>query len=608
MEIFIKIKENKDKVKKIVNNIKFMFRYSWNTAKNRYIFSVAYIILNVCQPFFVMIVPKYIIDELTETKRWNVFINLLVLLIIGNIVFACIRLVLSYFNRKSAMKTYAKYSMFYSKIWATMDYETLEDAKALDLMGLAAENAHPVHFIDSVISGLVTNIIQLAGYVYIVSSLHPLMIVVILVISLLSSQVTKIREKLGYKVQPFFVNMQRKLTYLFKSMIRLDHAKEVRINNASEWIEEKYAIVGNESTNLFRSYQKKQLKLNLVDCLLSFLQICTLYGYSAYRLFLGQVTLGSFQLYLNAVSFFTSSIKELISRFHSLATLSKYVDDYKKCRNLTTPLYEKQKICSPVERTSHESKIEFVNVSFKYPNTQKYALKNVSIRIKTGERLSVVGYNGAGKTTFIKLICRLYEPTEGKILFNGQDISELNYDDYREKISVVFQDFAMFDFSIQENIVLNRRLDIDLLKRSVQDSGLSGKLSELKNGLDTVIGKNLFADGVDLSGGETQKVASARAYYKNADVVILDEPTAALDPIAENQLYERFNNIITNKTAIYISHRLASVRFCDTIAVFCDGIIAEMGTFQELMSQNGIFTDMYLKQSQYYVEDATNEN
>ncbi len=212
----------------------------------------------------------------------------------------------------------------------------------------------------------------------------------------------------------------------------------------------------------------------------------------------------------------------------------------------------------------------------------------------------MVGINGAGKTTFIKLLCRLYEPTEGVILYNGTDISEIRYDEYVRLLSVVFQDFRLLAFTMEENVVLNQSSDRGKVLEAIRKSGLEDKLERLPKGLDTNVGKDFDEEGVEFSGGEGQKLVTARAYYKDAPIVVLDEPTSALDPISENAVYQRFHEIMEDKTAIFISHRLASTRFCDRVAVFAGGKIVECGTHEQLMEQEGLYRQMFLKQAEYY--------
>ena len=246
--------------------------------------------------------------------------------------------------------------------------------------------------------------------------------------------------------------------------------------------------------------------------------------------------------------------------------------------------------------------IEISNLVKKYGD--HIAVDHLSLTVEPGKIYGLLGPNGAGKTTFIKLLCRLYEPTEGVILYNGIDISTINYAQYTERLSVVFQDYKLFAFSVWENITLGRKYSEAKIMEAIEKSGLEAKIKSLEKGTETAISRDFDADGIEFSGGESQKLACAKAYYKDAPIVILDEPTAALDPVAENELYTRFNNIIGEKTTLYISHRLASVKFCDKVAVFADGRLTEYGTHQDLMQRQGLYADMYKKQAQFYMEEV----
>ena len=253
---------------------------------------------------------------------------------------------------------------------------------------------------------------------------------------------------------------------------------------------------------------------------------------------------------------------------------------------------------------------EFKNVSFKYSRADKYALKDLNLKIKAGERLAVVGLNGAGKSTFIKLMLRLYEPTEGQILLNGVDISTYDIDSYYGIFSPVFQDVNLFAFTFAENISMRalENTDFSLAQKFTKDAGLGEKLESLPNGLNTQLLKIIYDDGIDMSGGEKQKLALARALYKNSPVVILDEPTSALDAIAESKLYEEFDKLIGGKTAVYISHRLSSTQFCNNVAMFMEGKMIEYGTHDSLMAANGEYAKMFNIQSQYYLEEDSDSD
>ncbi len=245
--------------------------------------------------------------------------------------------------------------------------------------------------------------------------------------------------------------------------------------------------------------------------------------------------------------------------------------------------------------------VEFCNVSFRYPGTETWALRHISLKFRAGERLAVVGQNGSGKTTFIKLLCRLYEPEEGRILLNGVDIRQYTEEEYRKVFSVVFQDFQLFSFSLAQNVAAGMTPDGDRVSKSLEQAGFGERLSGMPLGILTCLYKDFEESGVEISGGEAQKIALARALYKDAPIVVLDEPTAALDPAAEYEIYSRFNEIVGGKSAIYISHRLSSCRFCDDIAVFHGGELVQRGTHEELVVQEeGKYFELWRAQAQHY--------
>lgn len=260
----------------------------------------------------------------------------------------------------------------------------------------------------------------------------------------------------------------------------------------------------------------------------------------------------------------------------------------------------------PVEkRSDNEYEIEFRNVSFRYPGREEYAMRNFSLKLRIGERMAVVGKNGSGKTTMIKLLCRLYEPEEGEICLNGVDIRKFDYLEYMQLFSVVFQDFALFDYSIAENVAAGSRYDAEKVGECLVKAGFGERLGRLTDGIDTLVGKGYDESGVLFSGGERQKIAIARALYKDSPFILLDEPTAALDPVAEYEVYSAFDQMVDGKTAIYISHRLSSCRFCDDIIVLDKGQIAQRGNHAALMAdEDGLYHALYMAQAQYYENSA----
>ena len=280
-----------------------------------------------------------------------------------------------------------------------------------------------------------------------------------------------------------------------------------------------------------------------------------------------------------------------------LEKLFEYLDIPNKKYQGTIPI-EKNFFCNNGE---NEYEIEFRNVSFKYPNSDTYVLKNINTKLSIGKKQAFVGTNGAGKTTFIKLLCRLYDPTEGEILLNGIDIRKYDYEEYMRLFAFVFQDFKLFSFSLGQNIAANHSYDEDKLKECMKKVSFYDRYQAMPEGAETYLYKDISADGVEISGGEARKIALARALYKETPVIVLDEPTASLDPIAEAQVYSDFSSMVDNKTAIYISHRLSSCQFCDEITVFDNGKIVQKGTHKKLVGEtDGKYFELWNAQAKYY--------
>ncbi len=326
-----------------------------------------------------------------------------------------------------------------------------------------------------------------------------------------------------------------------------------------------------------------------------------IYAFVALKALAGMITIGSVMQYIGAIQKLFTGISGLFVGITEIRVGCRFMGDIHALLNLPDLMYRGT---LPVEkRSDHEYEIEFCNVSFRYPGAEDFALRNVSLKINIGERLAVVGMNGAGKTTFIKLLCRLYDPTEGEIRLNGIDIKKYDYAEYLSLFSVVFQDYRIFAFPVDMNVAASAKPDEKRVRRCAEKAGLSGRLHTLPEGIGTPVGKLFDEAGVDFSGGETQKMAIARALYKDAPVIVLDEPTASLDPLSEFEIYSRFDTLVGDKTAVYISHRLSSCRFCHDIIVFRDGRIVQRGGHDQLLRQEGgLYRELWTAQAQYYCE------
>lgn len=315
----------------------------------------------------------------------------------------------------------------------------------------------------------------------------------------------------------------------------------------------------------------------------------------------GEVSVGSIAKYVSCLALLIQNACQLIATLQMSAVNHHYLKRFFSYFDIPNNMY--QGTLTTEKRDDNEYLVEFRDVSFRYPNTQSYALRHVNLTFRVGEKLAVVGKNGSGKTTFIKLLCRLYDPTEGQILLNGVDIRKYDYDEYLSLFSVVFQDFQLLALTLGQNVAAAKDWQEEKVRRCLEKAGLDSRLDRMPAGTQTYLYHDYSPDGVEISGGEAQKIALARALYKDAPFVLLDEPTAALDPVSEYQVYAGFNRIAGEKTAVYISHRLASCRFCDQIAVFDGGALVQTGSHEALLSEEGgVYSTLWHAQAQYYTE------
>ena len=323
------------------------------------------------------------------------------------------------------------------------------------------------------------------------------------------------------------------------------------------------------------------------------------YAFVCLKALAGAFGLGSVTQYVASITKVSGGMSSFVSTLGDMRNNAPFLELTFEFLDIPNNMY--QGSLTVEKRNDRKYEVEFRNVSFKYPGSENYALRNVNMKFEIGKRLAVVGMNGSGKTTFIKLLCRLYDPTEGEILLNGIDIRKYNYAEYMNIFSVVFQDFKLFSLTLGENVASGSRIDREKVIDCLNKAGFSGRLAEMPNGIDTYLYSDYGKDGVNVSGGEAQKIAIARALYKDSPFIILDEPTAALDPIAEAEIYGKFDEIAGDKTAIYISHRLSSCKFCDEIAVFHEGAVIQQGTHASLVAdESGKYYELWHAQAQYY--------
>ncbi|NMB30731.1 MAG: ABC transporter ATP-binding protein [Clostridiales bacterium] len=410
----------------------------------------------------------------------------------------------------------------------------------------------------------------------------------------------KIDKKLVWdELAPYW----RKSYYIECTTSDFEIAKDIRMFSMGKWLMQKFKEIQEFMHSKIVKSRKLWIRAHTTNHFIFLIQQGILYAWLVYGVLYRDVTIGNFTLYLGTVTVFYGTLTDSLNNIADIRHQSREVNDFRTFMEYPEPNTNKKTIPIPVTDT-YEFKFE--DVSFRYINADKFALKGLNLTVTAGERLAVVGLNGAGKTTFIKLLCGLYRPTQGRILLNGIDVNNFDKVEYFKLFAPVFQDINLFAFPVAENISMRTALqpadktDDDLVYESLQLAGISDKIDSLPKGTKSHVLKVLHDDGVDFSGGERQKIALARALYKNSPVVILDEPTSALDALAEYKLYQDFDKLISDKTAVYISHRLSSTRFCNNIAMFADGELIEYGTHHDLIQSGGPYSDMFAVQSQYY--------
>ena len=341
--------------------------------------------------------------------------------------------------------------------------------------------------------------------------------------------------------------------------------------------------------------------LNLTSNTVSHIFTLLVYLYVCLKAWAGAFGVGEITQYIGALSNIAGSVGQFLRVWGDVRNNAPFLKQTFEYLDLPNDMY--QGSLTTEKRGDGDYEVEFRNVSFRYPGEGNWALRNISLKFRVGEHLAVVGCNGSGKTTFIKLLCRLYDPTEGEILLNGIDIRKYNYRQYMDIFAVVFQDFKLFPYTLAENVAASGQYDPEKVRDCLLKAGFGERLEEMKDGISTYLTKKRNDNGVDISGGEAQKIAIARALYKDAPFILLDEPTAALDPLAEAEIYARFHSITGGRTAVYISHRLSSCRFCDKILVFSEGRIVQQGAHESLMQEEkGVYAGLWNAQAQYYTE------
>ena len=594
------MKKTKEKSEfNIVSNILYSLKTVFKLSPIMFLTKIMVILAEISFKVYAIYETKIILDKFqTDDNLKNVL-----LLIVGLLVlYAVITLIQSVFYAIENYifdKTGYILSQKACKLMCEADYDKLESPEYKNLLTQHMNFATAPLDMFYAFFELLKSIIMIVVFGTLVSTLHPLIFLMLVVMAVVHFFAKKPLVRLQHKLNIDMVANDRKFNYVTRISNDFENAKEVRLYDMSPWINEISDDCLKTHRHLHSRIQWRAFLTGSINNFLNLLRDAFAYIYLIIMFSKNAITVGDFTMYFSAITSLSGTLTGLSEKITELTKYDLKIKDIRKTEKMPSSRNRGKGISAPKENIE----IEFRNVSFRYPNAENDTIKNISFKIKAGEKLALVGVNGAGKTTIVKLLCGLYLPTEGEILLNSHPINDYNIYEYYSLFSAVFQDISLMPYSIAENIAATTEkdeIDFEKVKNSIEIAGLKERVDALPLGVDTPFNKNINEDAVDFSGGEKQKLALARAIYLDRPMLILDEPTAALDPIAENEMYMKFNEISRGQTAMFISHRLASTRFCDRIIHLENGEIIENGTHDELIAANGKYAMMYGLQSKYY--------
>ena len=589
------------------NNFVYAVKLTWQ-LNNQFI--IAMIVMGVLSALYMLIgiyIPKIVLALVENKVTTDTMIKVLVAVGIIILVVKLINTKAQYVGEYAWDKVYKGLVSKYLRKSFTTDFKNMENPDFLDLIERSKHAMYNYQGISGYCrrgSNILSNIVLVVIAGAAIAVINPLIILVLVVISYFIYKIldsTMEWTKVNFR-DAMSSNFRK--NYYFSSTARdFKYAKDIRLFKMQDFIEQTWKDI---NTVYYAACKKNHRKWVMCEAKMSFLRLfqnLLLYVVLIYMVLNKGMSISDFVLYIGLVASFSTAMTDMFCNMVWMNMNRMELDDFRTFMdwNEDKPDIEKgQGVSKNIGLKQFEFKFE--NVSFKYPGHEKYVLKNINLTIEAGSKLAVVGINGAGKTTLTKLLMRLYEPTEGRILLNGVDVKKYDRDTYFKIFAPVFQNIEIFAFPVWQNISMKPENETDKNRtmEALEKSGLDEKINKYENKIDTMLLRIFDPNGVDLSGGERQRLAMARALYQNREVLVLDEPTAALDALAEDRMYQEFNQMVKGKTAIFISHRLSSTRFCDKIVMFEDGRIIEEGTHEQLINANGKYRNMFQVQAQYY--------
>lgn len=590
------------------DNLKFMLKNWIAWDKKSLIYFFIRVPALVFQPIVTAYIPKAMIDAITEGVTIQSLIMIIGLLSLLLTLTIWMDPFMQELVRGGARIVRMRYAVMAFQKNLNTDYVNIESLEKREIQKRAEDFYNGrwsggANFIDKLNQFCVAVVGVIASSV-LIYKINIFMILLIIATCILQFVILRHLTKKQYENLNKVSKVNNKFNYFYHLSKDGKASKDVRLYSLSDYFIKALADSVYQIEKIFAKYTHQSIAFDGITALLNMIREVIAYAYLVYLVTVGKLTVSDFIFYFGIITGFSNWVVGLV---YAYTQIERTCDECKAYRTYI----ESEDVADKGEslKTTNVDTIEFKNVSYKYPSADEPTLKNINLKFSGGENIAIVGENGAGKTTLIKLLCGLYSVTGGELLLNGVDTSTISKSSYFDLFAPIFQDYYFLPMTIQQNMTASIDYDKDKLAAAFEQAGILEKISSLPDKEQTLMDKEVYKNAVDFSGGEKQKLLLAKAIYKNAPVLILDEPTAALDPIAENELYLKYNELTQGKLSFFISHRLSSTRFCDRILFVSNGEIIEEGTHDELMALKGAYYKMYQLQSYYYKEQevAINE-
>lgn len=589
-------------MKRTIQNNFYMLRYMWKYCRSNVILRLLSTLTAPVQPFIFIITMKLTIDGISEKRDLKYLLTIILTAFLVGTVSAIFN---AWVNSSSSAKAQQKISKGIQdellKKSLTLDLACYDDAEYYDKYVRAMQEAEnrAIEVLNSLVE-IISSIIALLMIVSIIVTLNPVIILPCIIILVLNIILNKKRNKIVFEKDMEITRPQREINYSKKMFYEPQYAQELRLGKLGRLMNKKFNLAMDKVLVIVKKYCRRFVFFDSAFNIIGYILICSMMAFASWEITAGNSTIGDFAAMINAAQQLLEKLFALVGQLPKLPQNSMYIENLRKILDYK-PTIISDDVSEKIDESQNNIKIN--NLSFIYPGKNEPILKNINMEIRHGCKTAIVGYNGAGKSTLVKLLLRYYDPNNGNILLNDIDYRKVDVDSLRDKFGVLFQNYKCYALTVAENVLLDDYID-DVVEEkvisSLKYSGIYEKISKLGKGINTNLSREFDSDGVPLSGGEEQKIAIARAFFEDKDILILDEPSSALDPLAEYDINQKIVALANNKTVIFISHRLSTVRMADMIYMMDNGEIIESGTHDELMKQNGKYCDMFTKQAEKY--------